>query len=185
MKLIVGLGNPGRVYEKTRHNIGFMIVNEIAKTENQTFTYKPKFKGSIMHLKLNDDSVIFLKPKTFMNLSGESVALVKKFYNIDIKDILVIYDDLDLPCGKLRFRRQGSSGGHNGLKSIINCIESQEFNRLKIGIERDQVIPVVDYVLGKFSKEQLGCIKESIGIGINVIYDWLNFDDQYVMNKYN
>lgn len=185
MRLIVGLGNPGREYEKTRHNIGFMVVNKITKIENQTFTYKPKFKGDILQTKFKNDSVIFLKPKTYMNLSGESVILVKQFYNIDDEDILVIYDDLDLPCGKLRFRKKGSSGGHKGLKSIIKCINSKDFNRLKIGIDRDPIIPVADYVLGKFTKEQLGNIKESIEIGINIIYDWLNNDVQYVMNKYN
>ncbi len=185
MKLIVGLGNPGRRYGKTRHNIGFMVVNEFAKKENLRFNLKTKFKGQFIQTTIKDEPVIILKPNTFMNVSGEAVLAVKQYYQIEVEDILVIYDDLDLVCGKIRVKQQGGSGGHKGLKSIINCINSEDFHRLKIGIGRDELIPVKDYVLGKFTTSQKKEISISIEESIEVIYDWLAHDVVYVMNKYN
>jgi PTH1 family peptidyl-tRNA hydrolase len=185
MKLIVGLGNPGKQYEKTRHNVGFSVLDEWLKRHQVSLTGKMKFKGEIGQTTIENETVLFLKPKTYMNLSGESVQIVKNFYNINDSDILVIYDDLDLTSGTLRIRQKGSSGGHNGLKSIISCISSENFHRLRVGIDRDQVIPVVDYVLGKFSKEQMPHIKSAILQASEVIDDWIAHDILYVMNKYN
>ncbi len=185
MKLIVGLGNPGKKYDKTRHNIGFMVLDEFVKKEKLNFSLKQKFKGELIQTNIKNEAVILLKPNTFMNLSGESVLAVKQFYNISDEDILVIYDDLDLACGKIRIKQKGSSGGHNGLKSIINCIGSENFHRLKIGIDRDELIPVIDYVLGKFTKEQKMEISHVITESTETIYDWLDNDVVYVMNKYN
>lgn len=185
MKLIVGLGNPGRRYEKTRHNIGFMVIDEFAKKEKLDFSLKTKFKGEMVQTTIQNESVILLKPNTFMNLSGQSVLALKQFYQINDEDILVIYDDLDLLCGKVRVRQKGSSGGHKGLKSIISCINSENFNRLKIGIDREEFIPVIDYVVGKFTTEQKKEINISIATSLEAIYDWLAHDVVYVMNKYN
>jgi len=185
MKLIVGLGNPGRKYLKTRHNIGFILIDELAKKEKINFALKTKFKAEIVQTTINNESVILLKPNTFMNLSGEAVLAVMQFYNLNAEDVLVIYDDLDLVCGKIRIRQKGSSGGHKGLKSIISCINNENFHRLKIGIGRDEIIPVIDYVLGKFTKEQQQEINISIVTGIEAIYDWIAQDVTYIMNKYN
>ncbi|QVK17964.1 aminoacyl-tRNA hydrolase [Mycoplasmatota bacterium] len=185
MKLIVGLGNPGRRYENTRHNIGFMVIDEFAKKEKVKLNLKTKFKGEVAQTTIHNESVILLKPNTFMNDSGKSVLALKQFYQINDEDILVIHDDLDLLCGKVRIRRKGSSGGQKGLKSIISCLNSENFNRLKIGINRDEFIPVVDYVLGKFTSEQKKEIDISIVTSVEAIYDWLTHDVVYVMNKYN
>ena len=185
MKLIVGLGNPGKEYEKTRHNIGFMILDEFAKKEKLQFASKSKFKGQIVNTIVQNEAVILLKPTTYMNNSGEAVLAVKQFYNINNEDIFVIYDDLDLPCGKVRIRQKGSSGGHKGIKSIIRCINDENFHRLKVGIDRIEKISVIDYVLGKFTPEQIVGITKSINTSLDVIYDWLKKDIVYVMNKYN
>lgn len=182
MKLIVGLGNPGKKYEKTRHNIGFVILNELAKYEKVKFAKNSKFKGEITRI---HDDIILLKPITFMNLSGEAVLRVKQFYNIKDEDVLIVYDDLDLTCGKIRFKQKGSSGGHKGIKSIIQCLNTEDFHRLKIGIEKDEVIPVVNYVLGKFTKEQQKYMADAIITSLNGIGDWISKDILYVMNKYN
>lgn len=185
MKLIVGLGNPGKAYAQTRHNMGFMVLDELVKQENLSFSNKPKFKGELLYTSLNNKDVLLLKPHTFMNLSGESVIIVKQFYQIDLEDILVIYDDLDLPIGEIRIKQKGSSGGHKGLTSIINALNSENIQRIKIGIGRDEVIPVVDYVLGKFGKEEEKVISDAIKKSVMAIHDWLTYDILYVMNKYN
>ncbi|NLG81081.1 MAG: aminoacyl-tRNA hydrolase [Bacilli bacterium] len=185
MKLIVGLGNPGRQYKKTRHNIGFMVLDALAEKEDLDFNNKAKFKGEIIHTTIRNQDVILLKPLTYMNNSGEAVQLVKQFYQINDKDILVIHDDLDLPNGKIRIRQKGSSGGHKGIKSIIDHLKSENFHRLRIGIGKSDVIPVIDYVLENFSKDQIDEISNAINISIDIIYDWLSYDIVYVMNKYN
>ena len=152
MKLFVGLGNPGSKYERTRHNAGFMVIDALSKEWNIELTDEKKFKGQIGRGVVKGEKVILLKPTTFMNLSGESVRAVMDFYDIDIEDLVVIYDDLDLPHGKIRLRLKGSAGGHNGIKSLIAHVKTQEFKRIRVGIDRHPKIPVVDYVLGKFTE---------------------------------
>lgn len=161
MKLIVGLGNIGEEYDKTRHNVGFMAIDYFASKYNAIFKENKSFKGYVSKTKINGEDVILLKPTTYMNLSGDSLILVKNYYKIDISDILVINDDLDMPVGKVRFRAKGSAGGHNGLKSIIANLKSEDFKRIKIGIDRSKVIPVVDYVLSKFSSDDLVLLNDS------------------------
>lgn len=161
MKLIVGLGNIGEEYSKTRHNVGFMAIDYYASKHNIVFKEEKTMKGFIAKTNINGEKVIFLKPTTYMNLSGDSLILVKNYYKIDIKDILVINDDLDMPVGKVRFRASGSAGGHNGLKSIIANLGTQDFRRIKIGIDRSKVISVVDYVLSKFSIDDLNLLETS------------------------
>jgi len=153
MKLIVGLGNIGKEYEGTRHNVGFSTVDILADKLGVQFQLETKFKGLIASLNKNGEKIIILKPTTYMNLSGEAVHAVMNFYKINIEDIVVICDDLDMEVGKLRFRTKGSAGGHNGLKNIILHTGTEKFDRIKIGISRDKYIPVVDWVLGHFNEE--------------------------------
>ena len=153
MKLVVGLGNIGDEYKGTRHNVGFSTLDVIQDKLNLSFSLEAKFKGLISSYNSGTEKFIFLKPTTYMNLSGEAVEAVMKYYKISQEDLLVICDDLDMEVGKIRFRTKGSAGGHNGLKNIILHTGSEVFDRIKIGISRDKFIPVVDWVLGHFSKE--------------------------------
>ena len=162
MKLIVGLGNPGKKYEKTRHNLGFMAIDKIADKLKIT-DFKEKFSGLVAETNYDGEKVFLLKPQTFMNLSGDSIIQILNFYKIDPeKDMLVIYDDMSLPLGKLRIREKGSAGGHNGIKSIISHV-GQNFLRVKFGIGasggKDKT---VDFVLGNFSKDDEKLIEESL-----------------------
>ena len=151
VKLIVGLGNIGSKYHETRHNVGFMAVDYMAKELDISFTEDKTFKAFIASTFLNGEKVYLVKPTTYMNNSGITVRALLAFYNIDISDLLVIYDDLDMAVGKLRFRQKGSAGGHNGIKSIIAHIGSQEFDRLKVGIGRPKEnMTVVNHVLTRF-----------------------------------
>ena len=182
MKLVVGLGNPGRKYSKTKHNIGFMCLDAYADKYSASFKKENKFRGE--SLKIGD--LVLLKPHTFMNLSGESIRLVMDYYNIEVDDILIIYDDLALPLGKLRLRQQGSPGGHNGVKSIISNIGTKEFQRLRIGIDSNPLIETKDYVLGKFSKSELQEINDSIDKSIEIIDAFKNGTEfNIIMNQYN
>ncbi|MEG0285603.1 MULTISPECIES: aminoacyl-tRNA hydrolase [Vagococcus] len=153
MKLIVGLGNPGSKYRGTKHNVGFIALDEIAYQEKVTFN-KTQFEADIAEFFLNGEKIILAKPQTFMNESGRSVRPLMDYYNIADEDLLVIYDDLDLPIGKIRLREKGSAGGHNGIKSIIAHLGTKDFNRIKVGIDRPKNgKEVVSYVLSSFPKE--------------------------------
>ena len=156
MKLIVGLGNPGKKYEKTRHNIGFMAIDFYAKKNNLEF--QKKFNGLYFEQIINNEKVIFVKPQTYMNLSGNCVREFVNFYNIDLSDILVIYDDYNFEVGTFRIRRDGSAGGHNGIKNIIENLKSENIKRVRVGISKN-LIPLEDYVLQKFSKEDADSLK--------------------------
>lgn len=153
MKLIVGLGNPGREYENTRHNCGFKVIEKL-ENELNSVCNQVKFKGLYTKCRYKGEDVILLKPQTFMNLSGESIIQVMNFFKMNVSDVLVIYDDLDTKVGNIRLRKNGSAGGHNGIKSIISHLHTQEFYRIRVGIDRVKEIPIVDYVLGKFPKAQ-------------------------------
>ncbi|MBR6098276.1 aminoacyl-tRNA hydrolase [bacterium] len=159
MKLIAGLGNIGDKYCFTRHNAGFMTLDRWALTENFSFKQETKLKSFIAKNKINGEDIIFIKPTTFMNLSGEAVRAVMDYYKINVSDIIIIYDDIALPAGKIRLRANGSDGGHNGIKSIIQHIGTSNFNRIKIGIG-PQIGPSEHYVLQNFSKEQMDILKE-------------------------
>ncbi|RHM60853.1 MULTISPECIES: aminoacyl-tRNA hydrolase [Coprobacillaceae] len=184
MKLIIGLGNPGNQYQGTRHNVGFMVLDQLANKWNVNIN-QDKFKGLYVKTNYQGEAVILLKPQTYMNLSGESVRQVMDFYKIEREDIIVIYDDLDMPVGKLRLREKGSAGGHNGIKSIISHVGGQDFKRIRVGIERSKVIPVVDYVLGKFTKEQKPFIDQGIHQAVEAIEDCLEHDFHHAMNQFN
>ena len=174
MKLIVGLGNPGKEYDRTRHNIGFMAIDKIAE----------QFMISLGIIR--GEKVILLKPLTYMNLSGESIRPLMDYFDIDVEDLLVIYDDLDLPCGKVRLRTKGSPGGHNGIKSIIQHLKTQEFNRIRIGIDRPQNgMKVVDYVLGRFTADEMVHMEEAMKTSVQASEDFLGKPFLEVMNRYN
>ena len=178
MKLIVGLGNPGKEYENTRHNIGFMVIDNYLKNEK----FKTKFNGMYLKKVINNEEVIFLKPLSYMNLS------VKKYVNyfkINLSDLLIISDDLDMPCFKIKLKYKGSSGGHNGLKNIIQNINTEEFKRLKIGISNNLNIDTKSYVLSKFNQEELEKLHKKFEITNNIINDFINLDFEKVMSKYN
>lgn len=184
MKLIVGLGNPGLKYENTRHNCGFMVLDKLADILNVQIN-QSKFKSLICTFKYKDEQVMLMKPQTYMNLSGEAVILAVNYYKIDKEDILIVHDDLDLPVGKLRIRKQGSSGGQKGMQSIINLLNTNEISRIRIGIDHDKRIPVADYVLGKVKKEDLDDFNESIDEASKACKDFLDMSIDMVMNKYN
>ena len=181
MKLIVGLGNPGKEYENTRHNIGFMVIDNYLKNEK----FKTKFNGMYLKKVINNEEVIFLKPLSYMNLSGESVRQVMDFFKINQEDILVIYDDLDMPVGKLRLRQSGSAGGHNGIKNIILHTGSQNFNRIRVGIDRSKYIKVVDYVLSRFTKDEQDAINQGIENASDAVVDYLDHGFNHAMNRFN
>ena len=149
--LIVGLGNPGPTYEKTRHNIGFMAIDRLAARHQIDLSAK-KFKGVLGSGLIADASVILLKPQTFMNLSGQSVQPALAFYGLGVEQLIVVHDELDLPVGVLRLKQGGGHGGHNGLKDIINRCASKDFIRVRLGIGRPERGEVTDHVLGPFRK---------------------------------
>lgn len=186
MKLIVGLGNPGREYSKTRHNVGFIFLNSFLSKENLSLD-KKKFKGQYCEFVSNKgNKAIFLEPQTYMNLSGDSIIDFVKYYKIESKDVLVLHDDLDLEVSKLRIRSKGSSGGHNGIKSVIARLGSEDFKRVRIGIGKDPNIPVIDYVLGKFSNEDMKLLESKFDVVNKVIEDFINDVDFHVIeSKYN
>ena len=181
MKLIVGLGNPGKEYENTRHNIGFMVIDNYLKNEK----FKTKFNGMYLKKVINNEEVIFLKPLSYMNLSGEVVKKYVNYFKINLSDLLIISDDLDMPCFKIKLKYYGSSGGHNGLKNIIQNINTEEFKRLKIGISNDKNIDTKSYVLSKFNQEELEKLHKKFEITNNIINDFINLDFEKVMSKYN
>lgn len=183
MFLIVGLGNPGKEYENTRHNIGFDAIDEIAQNFNIELN-KKKFKGVCGEGFIGGEKVILLKPSTFMNLSGESVREVLDFYKLTEEEVLVIYDDISLDVGKIRIREKGSAGGHNGIKSIISHMGTDVFSRIKIGVGQPKG-DLVNHVLGKFSKEERSDLDEVIVAVVKAAKVIVNNDTKEAMNKFN
>lgn len=183
-KLIVGLGNPGKEYEHTHHNIGFMVIEDYAKKIGEKFN-KTMLSGSYIEFKYNNEKIILLKPLKYMNLSGEVVAAYTRYYNIDTSDILIISDDLALPTGKIRLRKKGSSGGHNGLKNIELHLHSDEYKRLRIGIENNKNMNTVDYVLSNLDKNETDIINNILPTTRNIIDEFLTKEFEEIMATYN
>jgi peptidyl-tRNA hydrolase, PTH1 family len=183
MKLIVGLGNPENKYFFTRHNAGFMVVDFFALQNDTTFKTEKKLKSMITKFKYNNEDIVVIKPLTYMNLSGEAVIAIMNFYKINVKDVLIIYDDISIDLGRIRFRNAGSDGGHNGIKSIIQHLGTNQFDRLKIGIGPQPNIPSEAYVLQNFSQEELTQLKEVLKKPM--IEDYLKDDIEKVQNMYN
>lgn len=184
MKLIVGLGNPGKKYENTRHNAGYRFIDEYAKTKNLEIN-KEKFNGRYVTFNKNNEKVILLKPEKYMNLSGEVIKEFIDYFKINIEDILIISDDLDTEVGKIKLKYKGSSGGHNGLKNIEENLKTNEYKRLKIGISNNKDKDKIDYVIGKIEKEELEKLNEVNKLAKDVIDDFIDLDFDIVMNKYN
>ncbi|HHY04735.1 MAG TPA: aminoacyl-tRNA hydrolase [Thermoanaerobacterales bacterium] len=186
MYLICGLGNPGKKYEETRHNVGFMAIDIISQKLGTTIN-KVKFKGLIGDANYNGKKILLLKPQTYMNLSGQSVVDVVNFYKIPLEKILLIYDDMDLPEGKIRVRPRGGSGGHKGMESVIYHLSSEEFCRIRIGIGKpEEKHDTVGHVLGKIDnldeqKKILPAIKAASEAALTII----EYDVETAMNKYN
>jgi len=174
MKLVAGLGNPGPEYALTRHNLGFLLLDKFVDKHSVIFS-KKKFQSVFAELTLGPEKLILLKPQTFMNSSGEAVRAAMDFYKISAPDLLVLSDDLDQDFGAVRFREKGSSGGHNGLKSVIAQLGHENFARVKMGIGKPpDNIPVLDYVLGKFSAAEQKLLPEILAKGLEHINRWLN-----------
>ncbi len=182
MKLIVGLGNKGNEYNNTRHNVGFMVIDNYINKNN--LTLKSKLDGLYAETIINGEKVIFLKPQNYINLSGDVISKYIKYFKIDIKDILVIHDDMDLEIGTFKIRYKGGSAGHNGLKNIESNLKTNEYKRIKIGISKNN-IDKVDYVLGKFSSTELSKLNKVIDITYNIIEDFVSLSFENLMNKYN
>ena len=181
MKLIVGLGNIGKEYEKTRHNIGFMVIDNYLKTND----FQEKFNSFYYKKIINGEQVYFVKPKTFMNNSGMAVQQFVNYFDIDINDILIIQDDLDEDVGSYKLKKHSGSGGHNGIKSIISALNSEDFLRLKVGISSTDDIPVIDYVLGKFSKTDMNKINDNMETFNKIIDSFIIDGADKTMNIYN
>lgn len=184
MKLIVGLGNPGREYENTRHNIGFQVLDMYAQFIGCSIS-KSKFSGLYGEFNLNGEKIILLKPQSYMNLSGEVVRKYVDFFKINLDDILIIHDDLDLPVGNFRIKKKGSSGGHNGLKNIELHLGTQDYKRIKVGISNDKKMDTKDYVLGQFSKEECTLLDEVKSHVLSVLKDYFLISYDTLMSKYN
>lgn len=186
MKMIVGLGNIGTRYDETRHNTGFMVVDQLARDYHL---------GAFSHLKqeavavsgvINGEKVMLVKPTTFMNDSGRAVGPLVDYYGLDLADLVIVNDDLDMPVGQIRLKTHGASGGHNGLKSIINALGTKQFNRVKLGIDHPQHGTVVSHVLGKFAKGERPKFDAAVEQAEHALEDWLKGEDfAQLMNDYN
>ncbi|QNO14874.1 aminoacyl-tRNA hydrolase [Alkalicella caledoniensis] len=186
MKLIVGLGNPGEKYENNRHNIGFMVLDKLARKLDINFNKQVKFNGEVSETKIHNEKVILLKPHTYMNLSGNSVKAIIDYFKMDKDDILVVYDDMDIETGKFKIRIKGSSGGQKGIGSIIEKLGSENIPRLKMGISRPEFHQVTDYVLGDFPKEDISMVNECIDLAVEAILLFVETGDiDLVMNRFN
>ena len=176
MKLIVGLGNPGKEYGETRHNIGFTILDEFANRHSQSFKSEDKFKALCAKFKLGDEQIIIAKPQTFMNLSGTAIQKIAKFYKIEPKDILVVYDEVSIDYGRIRLSVDRGAGGHHGIEDTIEKLGgAKDFYRLRVGVGPDPGGDRrADYVLSKFSKVEKKSLLELIDFSIELIEKWLN-----------
>lgn len=185
MYLIVGLGNPGKEYEFTRHNMGFNVIDKIAKDCGIKVS-QSKFKGIYAQENINGEKVLILKPQTFMNLSGESVVAFRNFYKIENENIIVIYDDMDLEEGSIRIRKKGSAGTHNGMKSVINCLGTEEFTRIRVGIGKPKENEdTIKYVIGPTTNRTREILKKGVDTAAKATLEILKNGVDIAMNKYN
>ncbi|MCD2255947.1 aminoacyl-tRNA hydrolase [Agrilactobacillus fermenti] len=185
MKMIVGLGNPGKKYDRTKHNVGFTVVDTLSKRLNQTLS-KQDFEAQFTSFIYNGEKVFLVKPLTYMNDSGRAVGPLLHYYQMAPSDLLVIQDDMDMPLGKLRFRDKGASGGHNGIKSIIAAVQTEQFNRLKVGIQHPDRSKVVDWVLTPFNKDDLPIMLAAFDRAAEAAISWLDgHSANDIMNRFN
>ncbi len=183
MYLVVGLGNPGDRYDKTRHNVGFDVVNLCEKKYSFAIN-RTKFKGMYGETTIGNEKVIFLKPQTFMNLSGESVKSIMDFYKIPVDNIIVIYDDISMEVGRLRIREKGSAGGHNGIKNIISHLGTESFPRIKVGIGQP-TYDLIEFVTGRFSVDDREVVEKAFIAAVDAVEVMIKEGTFAAMNKYN
>ena len=190
-KYLVGLGNPGKEYQNNRHNIGFLILENLTKKYESKFVLKNKFKSRCSEFKINNFTYRLFLPNTFMNKSGDAVRAIVDWYKIDLAQLFIIVDDIDLPIGKIRFRKKGGSGGHNGLKNIIESLQTQNFNRIRVGIGHPKTIQkssdfnTISHVLGNISSEEK-LILDKVYLQINKSLEQLNTrKEEHIMNELN
>lgn len=185
MYLVVGLGNPGRQYEKTRHNVGFEVIDSLADYFG-TKLDKLKFKGSYAQIRYENEKIILLKPETFMNASGESVQPFMDYFGIEAENLIVIVDDIDIKFGTVRIRSNGSAGTHNGLKSIINRINNKNFPRIKLAVnQKPSYIDLADFVLSKFTDSERKIIDKEVELAKDAVLEIIKTDVNTAMNKIN
>ncbi|MFV0440665.1 MAG: aminoacyl-tRNA hydrolase [Lachnospirales bacterium] len=185
MKAIFGLGNYGREYNNTRHNIGFEVLDKLA-FDNNIKIEKKKFKGLVGEGYIGNEKCILVKPLTYMNLSGLCVKKVLNFYKVPLEDLIIVYDDIALDVGKIRIRKQGSSGGQKGIQSVIYELGTQEIQRVRVGVgEKPPTIVLSDYVLSKFFKEELEDLIKGVTLATSALEDFTNTPIDKVMSKYN
>lgn len=185
MYIIIGLGNPGKKYENTRHNAGFDAIDFLSKRHNISVT-KIKHKSLIGEGRIGAEKVVLIKPQTYMNLSGEAVLSAVQFYKVDIENVIVLYDDIDLDIGKLRIRKKGSAGSHNGMKSIIKCLGRQDFPRIRIGVSKpEEGRDLADFVLSRVPKDKQMDMDSAIEKAADTIDEIINSDIDKAMNIYN
>lgn len=183
MYIIAGLGNPGKKYENTRHNIGFITLDYLAERHDIKIN-KIKHKALVGEGRISGQKVLLVKPQTYMNLSGESLREVMDYYKVDIEDMIVVYDDIDLPAGTVRIRKKGSAGTHNGMRSIVQHL-GQDFPRIRMGIGNDRRGDLVDFVLGGFSKEDREVLEPAVERAALAIESYVDEGIEKAMNKYN
>ena len=184
MKIIVGLGNPESKYDNTRHNTGFMTIDKVAEKLEMDWNQE-KFTAMFSKKKVKGEDVILLKPLTYMNNSGESVRQCLDFYKASPEDVTIIYDDVDLPVGKIRLRQKGSAGGHNGIKSIISHMGTSEFDRIRVGVGKDPKIPMIHWFLSKFRDEEKESLNEAMEAAASAVQYSIQHSFMDTMNRYN
>lgn len=184
MKLIAGLGNPGMKYARNRHNVGFMVLAHLARAEHAEWK-RQRYNAQLTEVSLEGERVLLAKPQTYMNLSGSAVGKLAAFYHLPRRDVMVVYDDLDLPLGKIRLRANGSSGGHHGMESIINTLGGSDIPRLRVGIGRPDPNRDVGHVLGDFSEEEQALLDDVLERGANALRVWVKGGIVKAMNEYN
>ena len=186
MKIIVGLGNPGNEYAKTRHNVGFMLVDALAEHLNINL-WKDKFNAQIAEGRIGTEKILLVKPQTYMNNSGEAVGPLMRWYKVTPEDIIVAHDDMDIPAGTIRIRKKGSSGGHNGIKSLIAHLGSENFPRVKVGVgtKPNPEYDLAAWVLGRFPKEQEADLKSALEHATAAVRLIVSGKIDEAMNKYN
>lgn len=185
VKIIVGLGNPGPKYKNNRHNVGFMIIDGLGEQHNALLKRSFMLKGFTAKIKIKGRDTILIKPSTFMNNSGLCVKRALAHYRVCKENLLVVHDDADLPSGALRFRKSGSSGGHNGMSSIIDNLGIKEINRLRVGIGKAEDKDLVEYVLSNFSSQEQVTVQTILEKAASACIDWASYGSDYVMSKYN
>ncbi len=184
MKIIIGLGNPGKKYEFTRHNMGFIVVDHLASQYSININ-KIKFRSLIGEGNIDGEKVLLVKPQTYMNLSGEAVRDIVNFYKIGIDDLIVVYDDIDTDIGDIRIRKFGSAGTHNGMKSIIYQLNSDRFPRIRMGIGKSENIPLMKYVTGKITEKEKEPLKIAVNNACDGIVSIINYGLDLAMNRFN